>query len=125
MLLDETFRIDPKGSRHWQYPASGVLLLLGAVLSLLTLQPGRLPAEPQPASVAEEKKPPVPSPAPARGSDKTPKASGGIGYATVSGVGPADSSGCQSTYNSATRRSARNYSFGRAGERTAGTFDQV
>ena len=56
MLLDETFRVKPRGSRRWQYTAAGILLLLGTALSLLTLQPASSPA--QPAS-------PPPSAAPA------------------------------------------------------------
>ena len=41
MLLDETFHIEPTGSRGWKFRALGVLLLLGAACSLVTLQPAR------------------------------------------------------------------------------------
>ena len=55
MLLDEKRQIRPTGSRRWQCQAAGALLLLGAALSLLTLQPGQSPAQQGPA--AAETKP--------------------------------------------------------------------
>lgn len=41
MLLDESFRVEPRASRRWRYRALGLLVLLGAACSLLTLQPAR------------------------------------------------------------------------------------
>ncbi len=41
MLLDETIRIEPTAPRRWRYRALGLLVLLGAACSLLTLQPAR------------------------------------------------------------------------------------
>ena len=59
MLLDETFRIKPHGSRRWQYTAAGILLLLGASLSLVTLHPAPLPAQapPPPSGATKATKP--------------------------------------------------------------------
>jgi tetratricopeptide (TPR) repeat protein len=54
MLLDETFRVEPAGSRPWRYRATAALLLLGAALSLLTLRPGRSAAQQTPAAPAAE-----------------------------------------------------------------------
>ena len=41
MLLDETFHVEPTGSRPWKFRAFGVLVLLGAACSLVTAQPAR------------------------------------------------------------------------------------
>ena len=41
MLLDENFHVAPTAPRRWRYRALGLLLLLGAACSLLTLQPAR------------------------------------------------------------------------------------
>jgi Zn-dependent protease with chaperone function len=41
MLLDEDFRVDPKTPRRWRYRVFGLLAILGAACSLLTLQPAR------------------------------------------------------------------------------------
>jgi Zn-dependent protease with chaperone function len=52
MLLDETFRIHPTGSRRWKFQALGLLLIFGGACSLLTLQPARSAEEPkQPPAV--------------------------------------------------------------------------
>ncbi len=40
MLLDETFCVQTTVSREWKYRALGAFVLLGAALSLVTLQPG-------------------------------------------------------------------------------------
>ncbi len=54
MLLDETFRVEPTGSRRWKFRALGVLVLLGAACSLVTLQPARsIGQQPQTTSSAE------------------------------------------------------------------------
>ena len=45
MLLDETFRVQTAASRRWKYQAAGLLILLGAAGSLLTLQPSRSAGE--------------------------------------------------------------------------------
>ncbi len=45
MLLDETFRVEPAGSRCWQCRALAPLVLLGAACSLVTFQPGRSAGE--------------------------------------------------------------------------------
>ncbi|MBN2579802.1 MAG: hypothetical protein JXB10_12510 [Pirellulales bacterium] len=50
MLLDETFRVELHGSRRWRYRAFGLLILLGAACSLLTLQPARSAEEPKKSS---------------------------------------------------------------------------
>ena len=70
MLLDETFRIDPIGSRRWRYSALGVLLLLGTACSLITLQPAA-----QLVNSLNRQSPPHPSPTPkwARLSASRPK----------------------------------------------------
>ncbi len=39
MLLDETFRVHPTGSRRWKFRAFGLLMVFGAACSVLTLQP--------------------------------------------------------------------------------------
>ena len=56
MLLDETFHVEPTGSRRWKYRALVVLVLLGAACSMLTLQPAQSADKPaQAASIAEAK----------------------------------------------------------------------
>ncbi len=40
MLLDDTFRVEPAGSRRWQYRALGLTALLGLAISTITLRPG-------------------------------------------------------------------------------------
>ena len=49
MLLDETFRVEPTGSRRWRFQALVWLVLAGAACSLVTLQPAPSTAEPIPA----------------------------------------------------------------------------
>ncbi len=49
MLLDETFHVEPRGSRSWRYRTLAVLVLLGAAVSLVTLRPARSAAAPPPA----------------------------------------------------------------------------
>ena len=41
MLLDETFRVDPTGSRRWKRRALAVLVALGIVCSIVTMRPAR------------------------------------------------------------------------------------
>ena len=41
MLLDESFRVEPRTPRRWRYRALGLLVILGAACSPLTLQPAR------------------------------------------------------------------------------------
>ena len=43
MLLDEKLQIRPTASHRWQCQAAGAIVLLGAALSLVTLQPGQSP----------------------------------------------------------------------------------
>ncbi len=57
MLLDETFRVEPTGSRRWKCQAVGVLVLLGVGCSLLTLQPARSADVPAQAVALAESKP--------------------------------------------------------------------
>ena len=45
MLLDDTFRVQPTGSRSWKYQAFGLMMLLGAACSLITLQPAQSAAD--------------------------------------------------------------------------------
>ena len=52
MLLDETFRVEPTGSRRWKFRALGVSVLLGVACSLLTLQPARSAGQPTPAGLS-------------------------------------------------------------------------
>ena len=40
MLLDDTFRVKPSGSRRWQYRAVGLTALLALAISMITLRPG-------------------------------------------------------------------------------------
>ncbi len=55
-LLDETFRVEPAGSRAWKYRTLGLLVLLGAAVSLVTLQPARSATEQaKPADAAQLK----------------------------------------------------------------------
>jgi beta-lactamase regulating signal transducer with metallopeptidase domain/protocatechuate 3,4-dioxygenase beta subunit/Leucine-rich repeat (LRR) protein len=56
MLLDETFCIQPKGSRRRKFQVLGLMLLLGGACSLLTLQPARSGEEPKKPAAAEENK---------------------------------------------------------------------
>jgi hypothetical protein len=53
-LLDDTFRVHPTGSRRWCVKALAVMLVLGAVCSLVTLQPGHSTAEPQEPTTKSE-----------------------------------------------------------------------
>jgi beta-lactamase regulating signal transducer with metallopeptidase domain len=46
MLLDETFRVHTATSRRWKLQAAGLLVALGVVFSLVTLQPRGSAAEP-------------------------------------------------------------------------------
>ena len=46
MLLDETFRVHPSGSRRWRFKAIVAMTIVGAICSLVTLQPTRSSAEP-------------------------------------------------------------------------------
>ena len=62
MLLDETFHVEPRGSRSWRYRTLAVLVLLGAAVSLVTLRPARSAAAPPPAPPAAaqaDKQPPA------------------------------------------------------------------
>jgi hypothetical protein len=45
MLLDENFRVEARTPRRWRYRVLGLLAILGAACSLLTLQPARLGGE--------------------------------------------------------------------------------
>jgi len=54
MLLDETFRVEPTGSRRWRFQAVGVLVLLGAACSLPTLQPDHLMGQPSATAASAE-----------------------------------------------------------------------
>jgi hypothetical protein len=45
VLLDETFRVEGRGSRRWQWRATIVFVALGGVLSLVTLHRNQLPAQ--------------------------------------------------------------------------------
>ena len=56
MLLDEKLQIRPTASHRWQCQAAGAIVLLGAALSLVTLQPGQSPAEPVPPTPSAERK---------------------------------------------------------------------
>ena len=56
MLLDENLKIRPTGSRRWQCQAAGALVALGAALSLVTLQPGRSPAQQGAAAPAADQR---------------------------------------------------------------------
>jgi beta-lactamase regulating signal transducer with metallopeptidase domain/protocatechuate 3,4-dioxygenase beta subunit len=51
-LLDETFRIQPKGSRRWKIQVLSILFLMGAACSLITLKPARSDDEPKKPVVA-------------------------------------------------------------------------
>jgi beta-lactamase regulating signal transducer with metallopeptidase domain len=50
MLLDETFRVEPTGSRRWRVQALAWLVLAGVACSLITLQPAPSTAQPAPAA---------------------------------------------------------------------------
>ena len=54
MLLDENFQVEPSAPRRWRYRALGLLAILGAACSLVTLQPGRSSGEPPPDSGAPD-----------------------------------------------------------------------
>ena len=56
MLLDETFRVEPSGSRRWRVQALAWLVLAGAACSLVTLQPAPSTAEPAAAEAKPEPK---------------------------------------------------------------------
>lgn len=56
MLLDDTFRIHPSGSRRWKLQAFGLMLVLGAACSLLTLTPAQSAEKKKDADKAGEKK---------------------------------------------------------------------
>ena len=47
MLLDETFRVNPTGSRRWRLKALAAMTVVGLICSLVTLQPARSPADPK------------------------------------------------------------------------------
>ena len=97
MLLDENFRVEPRTPRRWRYPVLGLLAILGAACSLLTLQPARLggeerkPAGPkggaaQPATRAETK-----TAAPAK-AKITLKSLGFSSHTHIVRIGPGDDS---------------------------------
>ncbi len=52
MLLDESFHVEPSASRRWRYWALGLLLILGAACSLMTLQPARSQGHPAQANTS-------------------------------------------------------------------------
>jgi tetratricopeptide (TPR) repeat protein len=55
MLLNENMRIEPRTSRRWRVQAAGLLTLLAAGVSFLTLQPGRSAGgEPKTQTVAKQ-----------------------------------------------------------------------
>jgi tetratricopeptide (TPR) repeat protein len=56
MLLDETFCVEPTGSRRLRNQALGIFILLGAACSFVTLQPARLAGEQEKPSKAAESK---------------------------------------------------------------------
>ncbi|MBN2022211.1 MAG: M56 family metallopeptidase [Pirellulales bacterium] len=65
MLLDETFHVDPAGSRSWRLRALALFAILGVAGSLVTLQPARSEGEPSPPS-AQDKPGESGDPAPAK-----------------------------------------------------------
>lgn len=52
MLLDETFHVDPTGSRRWKRHALAVLVALGTACSIVTMQPARSAEEQASLAVA-------------------------------------------------------------------------
>jgi beta-lactamase regulating signal transducer with metallopeptidase domain len=83
MLLDDKLQINPTVSRRWRCQAAGALILLGAALSLVTLQPGRSSAQQG-------------APAPAA---KPESEAGGVGIGTLTVVGPSPDGDSAWTYD--------------------------
>ena len=57
MLLDETFRVQTAASRRWKYQAIGLLLLVGAACSLVTLQPAPLAGQQTQTTIPAQSEP--------------------------------------------------------------------